>query len=99
LTANVARNVVRSQLRRARRRVSVPAPEPDAADHDPELVAVTLAELTAEHEAVLRAKYFDGQSVNEIATATGHTTKAVESLLTRAREAFRAAYRRLGGLA
>lgn len=97
LASNSARNAVRSRLRDARR-VAVPVPEPDTPDHDPELVAVALAELTPEHEQVLRAKYFDGRSMGEIAADSGRTPKAVESLLTRAREAFRTAYHRLGGL-
>lgn len=100
LAANVARNAVRNNLRRSRRPVPVPVPVPEheTADHDPELVAVALAGLTREYEAVLRAKYFDGRGVDEIAAATGRSPKAVESLLARAREAFRAAYRRQGGV-
>ena len=43
-------------------------------------------------KAVLRAKYLDGRSMAEIAAAWGETPKAVESLLTRARQAFREAY-------
>ena len=41
---------------------------------------------------MLRAKYLDGRSVADIAAAGGETPKAVESLLTRARQAFRDAY-------
>jgi RNA polymerase sigma-70 factor (ECF subfamily) len=48
--------------------------------------------LPARYEAVLRAKYLDGRSVADVAAAHGETAKAVESLLTRAREAFRQAY-------
>ena len=44
------------------------------------------------YEAVLRAKYLDRQTVEEIAAARGETMKAVESLLSRARQAFREAY-------
>ncbi len=96
LAANAARNAVRRQLReRKRAAVAVPSETPNGPD--PETVAVALAELPADYEAVLRAKYFDGQSVAEIATTTGRTPKAVESLLTRAREAFRTAFNRLGG--
>ena len=46
-------------------------------------VARALAALPERYEAVLRAKYLDGQSVADIATAGGETPKAVESLLTR----------------
>ena len=97
LAANVARNAVRSRMRHARRLAAMPVSTTTEADHDPELVAVALAELPAEYEAALRAKYFDQRSVSEMAGELGKSAKAVESLLTRAREAFRAAYRRLGG--
>jgi DNA-directed RNA polymerase specialized sigma24 family protein len=40
----------------------------------------------------LRAKYLDGLSVPAIADQWGETPKSVESLLTRARQAFREAY-------
>jgi RNA polymerase sigma-70 factor (ECF subfamily) len=60
-----------------------------------ESVAVALAELPPRYEAVLRAKYLDGRSVQDIAGDHGETPKAVESLLSRAREAFREAYLRL----
>jgi RNA polymerase sigma-70 factor (ECF subfamily) len=55
-------------------------------------VAAALAELSDRHEAVLRAKYLEGRAVADIAAEWHESLKAVESLLTRAREAFRAAY-------
>lgn len=55
-------------------------------------IAATLASLPEHYEHALRAKYVDGQSVAEIAAARGDSEKAIESLLTRAREAFRRAY-------
>jgi RNA polymerase sigma-70 factor (ECF subfamily) len=97
LAANVARNVVRARLRHARTLAAVPVPSGDVPEHDPELVAVVLAELPPDYEVVLRGKYFNRQSVGELAAEMGKSAKAVESLLTRAREAFRVAYRRLGG--
>jgi RNA polymerase sigma-70 factor (ECF subfamily) len=57
-----------------------------------ERIAGVLADLPEHYEAVLRAKYLDGASVAEIADASGQTPKAVESLLTRARQAFREKY-------
>jgi RNA polymerase sigma-70 factor (ECF subfamily) len=57
-----------------------------------ERVAAALSELSERHEAVLRAKYLEGRAVAEIAADWRESPKAVESLLTRAREAFRAAY-------
>ena len=41
---------------------------------------------------MLEWKYIDSLSVNEIASRLGTTTKAAESLLTRARNAFREAF-------
>lgn len=101
IAANVARGLVRKRLRhsnRVRSLVAVPEPiqtDPDL-DHDSERVAVALAELSERHELALRMKYFDQLSVNEITVATGESVKAVESLLTRARQAFRDAYQRSG---
>ncbi len=60
-----------------------------------ELVAMTLAVLPTHYQEVLRAKYGDGQSVREIAVASGQNDKAVESLLTRARRAFRLSYEQI----
>ena len=57
-----------------------------------EQIARVLAELPERYEAALRAKYLDQRSVEEIATAWRETPKAIESLLTRARQAFRTAY-------
>ena len=55
-------------------------------------VAAALAAIPERYEAALRMKYLDRMSVAEIAAACGETEKAVESLLTRARAAFREAY-------
>jgi RNA polymerase sigma-70 factor, ECF subfamily len=54
-----------------------------------------LSRLPERYEAALRAKYLDQQSVVEIAEAWNESPKAVESLLTRARESFRQEYKRL----
>jgi RNA polymerase sigma-70 factor (ECF subfamily) len=56
-----------------------------------------LAALPARQQAVLRAKYLDGESVAEIADQWQETPKAVESLLARARLALRRLYESLGG--
>jgi RNA polymerase sigma-70 factor (ECF subfamily) len=100
----IAANVLRSQLRREGRRRASPCPgaagaaaPADAAlerREEAEAIARALAELPERYEAVLRAKYLDGRSMAEIAAAWGETPKAVESLLTRARQAFRDAYLR-----
>lgn len=53
--------------------------------------------LPVHYGDVLEWKYVDGLSVKEIAERTGAGPKAVESLLTRARQAFRDAVAALGG--
>jgi RNA polymerase sigma-70 factor (ECF subfamily) len=57
-----------------------------------ERIAHALDALSARHEAVLRAKYLEGLSVAAIAATWGESEKAIESLLSRARAAFRQAY-------
>lgn len=57
-------------------------------------VTQTLAVLPERFERALRAKYLDGLSVSKMAEDWKETPKAVESLLTRARQAFREQYDR-----
>jgi RNA polymerase sigma-70 factor (ECF subfamily) len=57
-----------------------------------ESIAFALANLSERYERVLRAKYLDQNSVEEIALDWEESTKAIESLLSRARAAFRDAY-------
>jgi RNA polymerase sigma-70 factor, ECF subfamily len=99
----IAANVLRNELRREGRRRAPPCPGARAAEpadaaaekrEQAESIARALAELPEHYEAVLRAKYLDGRSMNDIAAAWDETPKAIESLLTRARQAFRAAYLR-----
>src|SRR5262245_13229154 len=99
IAGNAARNAVRGRRRQQRRsRPLDTTPEPAAGEPDPaaavkaERVAVALAALPEQYEAVLRAKYLDRMSVDEIAAERGTTAKAVESLLSRARQAFREAF-------
>jgi len=101
IAANSARNALRSRRRRNRRARPIgPTDDPSANGSDDtgseraERVATALAELPEHYEAVLRAKYLDRSSVEEIATQRGDTMKAVESLLARARQAFRDAFER-----
>jgi RNA polymerase sigma-70 factor (ECF subfamily) len=101
----IAINVLRNQLRReAFRRQQrsttnghVAAPVDAALEQREraEQIVQALAELPERYEAVLRAKYLDQHSVQAIAAAWSETPKAIESLLTRARQAFRDAYQRL----
>jgi RNA polymerase sigma-70 factor (ECF subfamily) len=60
-------------------------------------VHVTVDHLPPRYSQVLEWKYADGLSVKEIAERLGATPKAVESLLTRARQAFRDGFAGLAG--
>ncbi len=73
-----------------------PGRTPAEATGEAEAVVRALAELPAEYEEILRAKYLDGRSVRDIAESLRISPKAVESRLTRAREAFRTAFPQLG---
>jgi RNA polymerase sigma-70 factor (ECF subfamily) len=96
----IAANIIREQLRAAstaRRRVvalandAAATTEPDESERAVR-IATTLASLPPRQEQVLRSKYLEQMSVQAIADAWGETPKAIESLLTRARQAFRDAY-------
>ena len=98
----IAANVVRNHVRRQRLRNATqfeieqePQPNGDAtARRDRAIqIAEALANLPEHYEAVLRAKYVDGQTVAEIAAGRGDSEKSVESLLTRARQAFRRTFK------
>ena len=101
LASNAARNAVRGRLRAGKRARPLDAdhraPEacPAAADRA-ERTAAALAALPERYEVVLRGKYLERRSVDEIAAANNWTPKAVESLLSRAREAFREAFAATG---
>jgi RNA polymerase sigma-70 factor (ECF subfamily) len=78
---------------------------PSRRDPDPEtnllrvetshLVHITLDLLPPRYSQALEWKYVDQLPVDEIAVRLGLRAKAAESLLTRARKAFRAAYHRV----
>jgi len=61
------------------------------------LVQVTLDHLPGRYGDALEWKYIEGQSVRDIADRLGLGYKATESLLTRARQAFRDGFAMLGG--
>lgn len=96
--AGIAANLIRNRLRARPTRPTATGqletgPRRRSGSGDPaERVAEALAELPSHYEAVLRAKYLDGLRVQEIAGQRGESVKAVESLLTRARQAFREVY-------
>ncbi len=61
------------------------------------LVHVTVDHLPPHYGQVLEWKYSDGLSVKQIAERLGTSPKAAESLLTRARQAFRDGFASLSG--
>lgn len=101
----IADRVLSSQRRRSRRdrpaggrAAGEPSTSgPENAIETRELLALALTALPGRYQAVLEAKYRQQLSVDEIAGRLGHTTKAVESLLSRARAAFRQQWNKLNG--
>lgn len=103
IAANVLRNRLRSRHSQVMENHDVQslamvfdAPgQPSAGDEMEERVAMALSLLPANYESVLREKYLAQRSVSEIASQFDQTPKAVESLLSRARELFRTIYLRV----
>jgi RNA polymerase sigma-70 factor (ECF subfamily) len=60
-----------------------------------EIVHAALDELPDRYGDLLEWKYIEGQAVSEIALRLGSTPKAVESMLARARQAFRVVFEQL----
>ena len=96
----IAARVLANRFRHDRRREGLrlhrpphePADEEISRREQAERIAAVLATMPEKYEAVLRAKYLDASSMAEIAEDMDLSEKAVESLLTRARAAFREAY-------
>jgi RNA polymerase sigma-70 factor (ECF subfamily) len=97
----IAANLLRNRFRQERRGRMEPLDGSQSAAamtdelerrEQAEMIALALAALPEHYEAVLRAKYLEQQSVEQIALERGESLKSVESLLTRARQAFRVAY-------
>lgn len=99
IAGNVIRNALRSRQRQAAHIVVAARNETDAgaanSDDRAELTARALAELPEHYEAVLRDKYLRGATVAAMAADRDESVKSVESLLTRARGAFRDIFARL----
>lgn len=101
----IAANILRNEFRKANSKLhGIPSlPADVAVSAPPEIaleereraaqIAAALATLPLHYEEVLRAKYVDQMTVAQIAESRHETLKSVESLLTRAREAFRSEYR------
>jgi len=100
IAALLLRNHFRRETRRAARNRSIDGLDATASMANAELeqreqaerVARALITLPERYEMVLRAKYLEGQSVADIAESRGETLKTIESVLTRARQAFREVY-------
>jgi RNA polymerase sigma-70 factor (ECF subfamily) len=105
IAANVRRNQMRSARRVSQRETNVGGQVHDVVEMESatndlernEQIAAALDGLLERQESVLRAKYFDGLSVTEIAEAWKESPKAIESLLSRARDAFRERFEQLTG--
>ena len=92
----IARNCLREHGRATEKREAAVRSAPDAAavgqEEPAELKArvnATLALLPAPYAAVLVMKHVDRRSVRDIAQVRGKSEKAIESLLGRARKAFK----------
>lgn len=57
-----------------------------------DIVNITMSQLPEHYRQVLEAKYVRGQSVRDMARTAATSEKSVESMLSRAREAFRATF-------
>lgn len=97
----IAANVLKNQRRRWRRDERTEnLHDENLLDEPPppengELVGLALTALPQRYQTVLRAKYEERLSVAEIAQRLGATAKATESMLSRAREAFRDIFQNL----
>ena len=102
IALHVLRNLGRRWQRDAERQAPASAVDEAVAGGSPqpelaEQIALAFTELPVHYQAVLRARYQERRSVAEVAALSNQSVKAVESLLSRARAAFRQAYARLGG--
>jgi RNA polymerase sigma-70 factor, ECF subfamily len=85
----------RSRARDERLRARVEPEEHDdpwEAEVDELLTRSVLGRLTPDHRAALTFRYIDGLGVPDVASTLGRSLHATESLLARARAAFRRAY-------
>ena len=87
---------IRAQLERLAAHVDGPHQELERRELA-RLVQLTLDYLPARYGDALEWKYIHGCSMQEIASRLGTSVKAVESLLTRARDAFRQGFTVLTG--
>lgn len=64
----------------------------DGAPLEAAVVALVMRTLPPDHQAVLSLRYLDDMAVPEVAAVLGRSVHATESLLARARRAFRMSY-------
>lgn len=64
------------------------------AEFEPDRAAATLAGLSPMHRAALTLRYVDDLRVPDVALLLGRSVEATETLLMRAKRAFRRAYER-----
>lgn len=76
-------------------RAAVEEYHPEDSKSDVDLLDNALASIDARDAALLRSKYLDGTSVREIARQYESSEKAIESRLTRARQALRSQLERM----
>jgi RNA polymerase sigma-70 factor (ECF subfamily) len=69
-----------------------PAQDPWDAQLDAAAAHAALSRLSAHHRAALTLRYLDGLPVAEVAGGLGRSLHATETLLVRARAAFRRVY-------
>ena len=82
----------RRHLRLVVREIPVAGAGTPASVDDREAVISALRDLPALQRAALVLRFVDGLSVREVADALGRSEDATESLIRRAKDAFRAAY-------
>jgi RNA polymerase sigma factor (sigma-70 family) len=98
----IAKNTAFDQLRRQRRRPSVPLSETwDIVDEQSDVerqvseavaIRIALAQLPTHERVALTMQLYEDRKLNEIATATGTPVNTVKTLLRRARAHFQAVY-------
>ena len=101
----IARNALLNHRRRRRRHEmerntargaehGTPRPQTEKID-TAELVSLALTSLSPAYQEAIATKYGEGLTVAEMAARSGKSPKAVESLMSRARAAFRREYKQL----
>ena len=83
---------LRRRALRLRNEVAVSGQSTEVSDAERHDVYAALSKLRPDHRLVLLLRHFDGLPLREIAEQMGRSEKAAESLLARAKEAFKHAY-------